>query len=119
MNSETVVYCVVALILGMLLAHMLKSVCGCNKVVEGAAEGYETSDECEQNCSGTNDIKCYQKEGAVNTFTDIAGTKFWGNKWYCIGKEWCRKSIPLAQNFDGNWIRGLKGAADARKEIGC
>ena len=34
MNSETIVYCVVALILGMLLAHMLKSVCGC-KVVEG------------------------------------------------------------------------------------
>ena len=33
MNSETVVMCVVALILGMLLAHMLKSVCGC-KVVE-------------------------------------------------------------------------------------
>lgn len=35
MNSETIVYCVVALILGMLLANMLKSVCGCNKVVEG------------------------------------------------------------------------------------
>ena len=35
MNTETIVYCVVALILGMLLANMLKSVCGCNKVVEG------------------------------------------------------------------------------------
>ena len=34
MNSETIVYCVVALILGMLLANMLKSVCGC-KTVEG------------------------------------------------------------------------------------
>lgn len=34
MNSETIVMCVVALILGMLLANMLKSVCGC-KVVEG------------------------------------------------------------------------------------
>ena len=36
MNSETVVYCVVALLLGMLLAHMLKDVCGCNKVLEGS-----------------------------------------------------------------------------------
>ena len=36
MNSETVVYCVVALLLGMLLANMLKNVCGC-KVVEGAS----------------------------------------------------------------------------------
>ena len=34
MNSETIVMCVVALILGMLLAHMLKDVCGC-KTVEG------------------------------------------------------------------------------------
>ncbi len=34
MNSQTIVYCVVALILGMLLANMLKGVCGC-KNVEG------------------------------------------------------------------------------------
>ena len=34
MNSQTIVMCVVALLLGMLLAHMLKDVCGC-KVVEG------------------------------------------------------------------------------------
>ena len=35
MNSETIVMCVVALILGMLMANMLKSVCGCG-VVEGS-----------------------------------------------------------------------------------
>ena len=34
MKTETIVMCVVALILGMLMANMLKSVCGC-KVVEG------------------------------------------------------------------------------------
>ena len=38
MNSQNIVMCVVALILGMLLANMLKSVCGC-KVVEGAENG--------------------------------------------------------------------------------
>ena len=32
MNSETIVMCVVALILGMLLSHMLKDVCGCKTV---------------------------------------------------------------------------------------
>ena len=37
MNSETIVMCVVALILGMLMANMLKSVCGCN-VVEGSSD---------------------------------------------------------------------------------
>jgi hypothetical protein len=34
MNNQIIVYCVVALLLGMLLANMLKSVCGC-KLVEG------------------------------------------------------------------------------------
>ena len=34
MNNQTIVCCVVALVLGMLLANMLKNVCGC-KVVEG------------------------------------------------------------------------------------
>jgi hypothetical protein len=34
MGTEQIMYCVVALILGMLLANMLKNVCGC-KVVEG------------------------------------------------------------------------------------
>ena len=37
MNSETIVMCVVALLLGMLLANMLKNVCGCKNVVEGNA----------------------------------------------------------------------------------
>ena len=37
MNSQNIVMCVVALILGMLLANMLKSVCGC-KVVEGQCQ---------------------------------------------------------------------------------
>jgi len=35
MKTETIVMCVVALILGMLMANMLKSVCGCKSVVEG------------------------------------------------------------------------------------
>jgi hypothetical protein len=34
MDTKTIVYCVVALILGMLMANMLKNVCGC-KTVEG------------------------------------------------------------------------------------
>ena len=34
MNNQTIVCCVVALVLGMLLANMLKNVCGC-KLTEG------------------------------------------------------------------------------------
>jgi len=34
MGTDQIMYCIVALILGMLIANMLKNVCGC-KVVEG------------------------------------------------------------------------------------
>jgi len=35
MKSETIVYCIIALLLGMLLFHMLSNVCICESVVEG------------------------------------------------------------------------------------
>ena len=35
MGTDQIMYCIVALILGMLLANMLKNVCGCKSVVEG------------------------------------------------------------------------------------
>ena len=34
MDNQTIFFCVIALLLGMLLANMLKNVCGC-KLVEG------------------------------------------------------------------------------------
>jgi hypothetical protein len=54
MNLETIVMCVVALILGMLMANMLKSVCGC-KVVEGHAcedsiPDVDTAEESHDRC---------------------------------------------------------------------
>ena len=39
MKTEQIMYCVVALILGMLMANMFKSVCGCKNVVEGVGKG--------------------------------------------------------------------------------
>jgi hypothetical protein len=39
MGTDQIMYCVVALVLGMLLANMLKNVCGCKKVVEGVEVG--------------------------------------------------------------------------------
>jgi len=38
MKTETIVMCVVALLIGMLLANMLKNVCGC-KLTEGQQYG--------------------------------------------------------------------------------
>ena len=35
MKTEQILMCVVALVLGMLLANMLKSVCGCKNLIEG------------------------------------------------------------------------------------
>ena len=39
MDTKTIVMCVVALLLGMLMANMLKDVCGCKAVVEGQHGG--------------------------------------------------------------------------------
>ena len=36
MGTDQIMYCIVALILGMLMFHMLKNVCGCKTVVEGS-----------------------------------------------------------------------------------
>ena len=35
MNTQTIFMCVVALLIGMLVANMLQNVCGCNNKVEG------------------------------------------------------------------------------------
>ena len=35
MDTKTIVMCVVALLLGMLISNMLKDVCGCKNIVEG------------------------------------------------------------------------------------
>ena len=54
MNSQTIVMCVVSFLIGMLLAHMLKSVCGC-KVVEGYGAGVAVD--------GESTCCCGKKEG--------------------------------------------------------
>ena len=69
MKTETIVMCVIALILGMLMANMLKSVCGC-KVVEG--QGHVCCTDRNTNCgtrgsgqviSGPTDLRSCNNDG--------------------------------------------------------
>jgi len=60
MNSETIVMCVVALILGMLMFHMLKGVCGC-KVVEG-----QTMCNCGEAATARKSFGTTSEQGCVN-----------------------------------------------------
>lgn len=65
MKTEQILMCMVALILGMLLANMLKSVCGC-KVVEG---------QCQTDDGSPSDFTaCNNKCGAGETGICIFGT---------------------------------------------
>ena len=51
------IMCVVALILGMLLANMLKSVCGCKNVVEGAEDDdYDKCNKCMKEWGGNSHV---------------------------------------------------------------
>ena len=52
-------YCIVALLLGMLLANMLKNVCGCKNVVEGQHGGCK-KDDYEQ-CT-FNHLTCHEED---------------------------------------------------------
>jgi len=60
MDTKTIVMCVVALILGMLMANMLKSVCGCkSSVVEGQAGSCNISTSQSHCPPGTPGRKAY------------------------------------------------------------
>ena len=61
MDMKTICYCIVALLLGMLLANMLKNVCGCNVV-----EGYRCNPKTDYNHIKSNSERC----SAATTFTD-------------------------------------------------
>ena len=74
MNSQTIVMCVVALILGILLANMLKNICGCNKVVEpgifnAVAYGDSVAIYCER-CDETVDPNSDDCEYCRNMMSD-------------------------------------------------
>ena len=61
MNSEKIIMCIVALILGMLLANMLKNVCGC-KLVEG---------QCEHVCCSSSDPQCEPPHKVIEIPPDV------------------------------------------------
>ena len=63
MKTDQIMYCIVALILGMLLANMLKNVCGCKNVVEGT----EDSDKCGNYATRENKDTCWGAMQANNT----------------------------------------------------
>jgi hypothetical protein len=60
MNSDTIVYCVIALIVGMLMYYLLKQSCGC-RVVEGVEDKSPckllNQGETRRDCPNTNDVE--------------------------------------------------------------
>ena len=73
MNSETIVHCVVALLLGILLANMHKSVCGCKTVEGNSDNGIDTSDAIE---ATQNDLCDMYKGGAdIAIIEELLGHK--------------------------------------------
>ena len=90
MGTDQIMYCIVALLLGMLLANMLKNVCGC-KNVEGFCKesafacGGSSDDgkECiardpNDDCPG---MKCQEYCSSLDNYDDC-GEKV-GAKWPC------------------------------------
>ena len=66
MNNEQILMCVVALVLGMLLANMLKNVCGC-KVVEGYDTCYSDTCHNTRDAAHWRDGRCWLNGPDYNT----------------------------------------------------
>ena len=58
MDTKTICYCVVALLLGMLLANMLKNVCGCKSLVEGLDTFRWTCRSTQRDASESRKLEC-------------------------------------------------------------
>ena len=84
MNSETIIYCIFAVILGMLVFHMLKNICGC-KVVEGACEVETLCSQGDTYSSVGNDCCLRTNEGLVPGTCQIRdGDPYSNNKYELI-----------------------------------
>ena len=60
MNSKTIVMCAVASILGMLMANMLKNVCGC-KTVEGQDDTVDCTEHFQEICIAADVVGGYHQ----------------------------------------------------------
>ena len=63
MKTEQILMCLFALILGMLIANMLKDVCGCN-IVEGAEAGEKAEAEAAEEAARKKTAKEAAEEAA-------------------------------------------------------
>ena len=137
MGTDQIMYCIVALILGMLLANMLKSVCGC-KVVEGHTggactagadgnvcqhDGSATGGDCGCDCEGTgySGTNCQTADactaGAGGNIWEIVcqhGGEVTGVTGDC-GCDCGRQGRPGWTGYSGTNCQTLSGIPDIRQ----
>ena len=112
MNNQTIVCCVVALLLGMLLANMLKSVCGC-KLTEGAVSldlGAAAVMPGAMECATTHDT-CSDEHLPANGITEAYHFA------QCCAREELRDEMLLLGNEAGRAAldRSRRSSREARK----
>ena len=90
MKTETIFMCVVALILWMLMANMLKNVCGCKSVVEGATPADQRSLTLAEHTIADNN-NCKRK---TYTWKNTGGTT--------TDQCWCEKRSMCVGGSDGH-----------------
>ena len=81
MDTKTIVMCVVLFLLGMLLANMLKSVCGCKTVEGGGGDVLAATDGSEWIIEQSDNVgrQCVKYDGTTRhagccrTFPDTQG----------------------------------------------
>ena len=102
MGTEQIMYCIVALILGMLMANMLKSVCGC-KLVEGYAPGCRVVNKDDSVYDG-----CADKSGADQSLAlDEDTPPIIDND--CVTKAGLAASSPFSPEYHAAYNKCMAG----------
>ena len=68
MKTDQIMCCIVALLLGMLMYHMLKNVCGCKNIVEGnRIDSYYITSDADYSDVGDREVKdkCKARYGVL------------------------------------------------------
>ena len=78
MDTKTIVICVVALLLGMLIANMLKDVCGCKNVVEGGGPVHAPLKDANGDDCGSGEIpSSYVGKSKTGDFCILCDNALW------------------------------------------
>ena len=112
MNTENIVMCVVALLLGMLLANMLKNVCRCKNIVEGVSGEEVLEEQAHQQSADQHDFWCFGNTRVCLGTADITPDPDHDPKSLGSGESYVDDTKDEARDAKNGFVKGVNVVAD-------